>query len=511
MSAFLLDQIVGIACILSYKEAKNNRSKYIIIICFKKCCIRFGVVSVLFNSYEFIFLFLPIILCGYFMLNRQSSEWGHYWLVLASLFFYGYWNPAYLGLIGFSICVNFCFGRYFIYGKNTKIPLCLGIIFNIALLGYYKYTDFFITNINQLFGFQYAMHNIVLPLGISFFTFTQIAYLVETYRGKVNNHHFASYVLFVTYFPHLLAGPIIHYEDVMPQFLDKRLKYVNWENMSRGMFLFSLGLFKKVIIADGLAVWADSGYMALEKMDLNMIAAWATALAYTFQLYYDFSGYTDMAIGISLMLNIKLPINFYSPYKAASIIEFWRRWHITLSSFLRDYLYIPLGGNRKGLFQKCVNIFVTMLIGGLWHGANWTFVLWGGTHGLGIVCNHLFRALNLSINKWIGILMTFLFVNFAWVLFRAPDCAQALKMYSNMLVWHGYEISLNALPAAMPDGRKEIVVEVFLFIVAVFLPNSLEIVRYMKMNRKWAVLAGAVLSVAICFLTKNTSFLYYQF
>ena len=465
----------------------------------------------LFNSYEFIFLFLPIILCGYFMLNRKSSEWGHYWLVLASLFFYGYWNPAYLGLIGFSICVNFCFGRYFIYGKNTKVPLCLGIIFNIALLGYYKYTDFFITNINQLFGFQYAMHNIVLPLGISFFTFTQIAYLVETYRGKVNNHHFASYVLFVTYFPHLLAGPIIHYEDVMPQFLDKRLKSVNWENMSRGMFLFSLGLFKKVVIADGLAVWADSGYMALEKMDLNMIAAWATALAYTFQLYYDFSGYTDMAIGISLMLNIKLPINFYSPYKAASIIEFWRRWHITLSSFLRDYLYIPLGGNRKGLFQKCVNIFVTMLIGGLWHGANWTFVLWGGTHGLGIVCNHLFRALNLSINKWIGILMTFLFVNFAWVLFRAPDCAQALKMYSNMLVWHGYEISLNALPAAMPDGRKEIVVEVFLFIVAVFLPNSLEIVRYMKMNRKWAVLAGAVLSVAICFLTKNTSFLYYQF
>ena len=511
MSAFLLDQIVGIACILSYKEAKNNRSKYIIIICFKKCCIRFGVVSVLFNSYEFIFLFLPIILCGYFMLNRKSSEWGHYWLVLASLFFYGYWNPAYLGLIGFSICVNFCFGRYFIYGKNTKVPLCLGIIFNIALLGYYKYTDFFITNINQLFGFQYAMHNIVLPLGISFFTFTQIAYLVETYRGKVNNHHFASYLLFVTYFPHLLAGPIIHYEDVMPQFLDKRLKSVNWENMSRGMFLFSLGLFKKVVIADGLAVWADSGYMALEKMDLNMIAAWATALAYTFQLYYDFSGYTDMAIGISLMLNIKLPINFYSPYKAASIIEFWRRWHITLSSFLRDYLYIPLGGNRKGLFQKCVNIFVTMLIGGLWHGANWTFVLWGGTHGLGIVCNHLFRALNLSINKWIGILMTFLFVNFAWVLFRAPDCAQALKMYSNMLVWHGYEISLNALPAAMPDGRKEIVVEVFLFIVAVFLPNSLEIVRYMKMNRKWAVLAGAVLSVAICFLTKNTSFLYYQF
>lgn len=332
----------------------------------------------LFNSYEFILGFLPVTICGYFSLNKYSSIWGQYWLVLSSLFFYGYWNPAYLGLIGFSICANFCFGKYLIHKKHSKCSLWLGIVFNLILLGYYKYTDFFISNINQLFGLQYAMQNIVLPLGISFFTFTQIAYLVETYKGKVDNHHFASYVLFVTYFPHLLAGPIIHYENVMPQFLDTRLKNINWENMSRGMFLFSLGLFKKVIIADGLAVWADAGYMAIDKMDLNMIAAWGTALAYTFQLYYDFSGYTDMAIGVSMMLNIKLPINFNSPYKAASIIEFWRRWHITLSLFLRDYLYIPLGGNRKGLFRKCINIIVTMLLGGLWHGANWTFVLWGG-------------------------------------------------------------------------------------------------------------------------------------
>lgn len=332
----------------------------------------------LFNSYEFILGFLPITVWGYFFLNKQSSIWGQYWLVLASLFFYGYWNPFYLGLIGFSICINFFLGKCFVYEGHSKYALWVGIIFNIALLGYYKYTDFFISNINQLFGLQYAMHNIVLPLGISFFTFTQIAYLVETYRGKVDNHHFVSYVLFVTYFPHLLAGPIIHYEYVMPQFLDRKLKTINWENMSRGMFLFVLGLFKKIVVADSLAVWADAGYTALEKMDLNMIAAWGTALAYTFQLYYDFSGYTDMAIGVSLMLNINLPINFNSPYKSASIIEFWRCWHITLSLFLRDYLYIFFGGNRKGLFRKCINIFATMLIGGLWHGANWTFVLWGG-------------------------------------------------------------------------------------------------------------------------------------
>ena len=468
-------------------------------------------VSLLFNSYEFILGFLPVTICGYFSLNKYSSIWGQYWLVLASLFFYGYWNPAYLGLIGFSICANFCFGKYLIHKKHSKCSLWLGIVFNLILLGYYKYTDFFISNINQLFGLQYAMQNIVLPLGISFFTFTQIAYLVETYKGKVDNHHFASYVLFVTYFPHLLAGPIIHYENVMPQFLDTRLKNINWENMSRGMFLFSLGLFKKVIIADGLAVWADAGYMAIDKMDLNMIAAWGTALAYTFQLYYDFSGYTDMAIGVSMMLNIKLPINFNSPYKAASIIEFWRRWHITLSLFLRDYLYIPLGGNRKGLFRKCINIVVTMLLGGLWHGANWTFVLWGGTHGVGIMCNHLFRALKLSVSKWIGIPLTFLFVNFAWVLFRASDCAQAVKMYSNMLVWRGYELSFGAVPAAMPGGRKEIVVEAMLFLLAVFLPNSLEVASYMKNNKKWAVTAGVILTMALCYLTKNTTFLYYQF
>lgn len=273
--------------------------------------------------------------------------------------------------------MNFTLGKCCIR-VGERHWLIVGITLNLALLGYYKYTDFFIENANMLFHTNYALHHLVLPLGISFFTFTQIAYLVETYHGKVFQHHFLSYILFVTYFPHLLAGPIIHYENMMPQFLDRSLQKVNYDNIVRGLFLFSIGLCKKVLIADSLAEWANAGFAATHTTTLTMLEAWITSLSYTFQLYFDFSGYTDMALGVSLMLNIKLPINFNSPYKASSIIDFWRRWHITLSHFLRDYLYIPLGGNRKGMVRKMGNILTTMLLGGLWHGAGWTFVLWGG-------------------------------------------------------------------------------------------------------------------------------------
>ena len=272
--------------------------------------------------------------------------------------------------------MNFTLGKHFIQVGEQRW-LATGVALNLALLGYYKYTDFFIENINVLFHADYALYHLVLPLGISFFTFTQIAYLVETYRGKVFQHHFLSYILFVTYFPHLLAGPIIHYENMMPQFLDRSLQKINYDNVVRGLFLFSLGLCKKVLIADSLAEWANAGFVAAHTTTLTMMEAWITSLSYTFQLYFDFSGYTDMALGVSLMLNIRLPINFNSPYKASSIIDFWRRWHITLSHFLRDYLYIPLGGNRKGTIRKMTNILSTMLLGGLWHGAGWTFVLWG--------------------------------------------------------------------------------------------------------------------------------------
>lgn len=465
----------------------------------------------LFNSYAFILLFMPVVVGVYFGLGRWSNIAGHYWLIVASLFFYGWWNPVYLWLIVFSLSVNFSIGKYLLAGRQSKGRLGLGIAFNLLLLGYYKYTDFFLENVNALLGTDYNLLHIILPLGISFFTFTQIAYLVETYRGVVIEHNFRSYILFVTYFPHLLAGPIIHYEQMMPQFMDKALKKVNYENLSRGLFLFGIGLVKKVMIADTLGKWADAGYASVGQVDLSTLAAWTISLAYTFQLYFDFSGYTDMALGISLMLNIKLPINFDSPYKSASIIEFWRRWHITLSFFLRDYLYIPLGGNRKGKLRKYLNILTTMFLGGLWHGAGWTYVLWGGTHGLGIVINHVFRERGGKMPRWLGLCLTFLFVNFAWVLFRAESVAQALTLYSSMLHIGSWQSMVQGGLPALPDGRREIIAEILLFLLVVFVPNSIEISRSMKNTYKWAVAAGMLLALGVLALNRDTAFLYYQF
>lgn len=464
----------------------------------------------LFNSYEFIFLFLPLVLCGYFFLSSFGRVQGHLALVCASLFFYGWWNPNYLLLIIISVMMNFTLGKCCIRVGERRW-LLVGIILNLALLGYYKYTDFFIENVNMLFHTNYALHHLVLPLGISFFTFTQIAYLVETYRGKVFQHHFLSYILFVTYFPHLLAGPIIHYENMMPQFLDRSLQKVNYDNIVRGLFLFSLGLCKKVLIADSLAEWANAGFAATQTTTLTMLEAWITSLSYTFQLYFDFSGYTDMALGVSLMLNIKLPINFNSPYKASSIIDFWRRWHITLSHFLRDYLYIPLGGNRKGMARKMGNILTTMLLGGLWHGAGWTFVLWGGIHGLALVVNHTFRQLGGRLPLFLSIPLTFFVVNLAWVFFRADDFSQAFSLLSSMFITHGFSADISGSPLVLPWGRKEIVVLMGLLLAAWFFPNSNQLTERFSFRYRWAVVTGGLLLAAVMSLNKVTTFLYYQF
>jgi len=314
----------------------------------------------LFNSYEFIFAFLPITFFVYFYLNsKRLTEASKAFLVFASLFFYSWWNIAYLPLILGSILFNFAIGSTISKmntvksntkkGVSQKMLLTFGIISNILLLGYFKYMDFFIANINTLLHTQLDMMHIILPLGISFFTFTQIAYLVDTYRNEVKEMDYLNYTLFVTFFPHLLAGPILHHKEMMPQFDSLRSKVINYKNIAAGLFLFSIGIFKKVVIADTFAVWATAGFDTAET--LNLLEAWATSLSYTFQLYFDFSGYTDMAIGVALLFNIKLPINFNSPYKATSIQDFWRRWHITLSRFLRDYIYIPLGGNRGGITE----------------------------------------------------------------------------------------------------------------------------------------------------------------
>ncbi|WP_066152011.1 MBOAT family O-acyltransferase [Aliarcobacter cryaerophilus] len=389
----------------------------------------------LFNSYEFIFLFLPITFLIYFyLLNQRLILGAKIFLVIASLFFYGYWNFSYVPLILLSIFVNYSVGLSLVNPEKIKLSsksiLIFGILFNVGLLGYFKYTDFLLENFNGIFGSNIPLPHIILPLGISFFTFTQIAFLVDAYRKEAKEYSLVNYMLFVTYFPHLLAGPILHHKEMMPQFASKYNWVKNYRNIALGLFIFSIGLFKKVVIADTFAPWATAGFDTATT--LNLIEAWATSLSYTFQLYFDFSGYCDMAIGISLMFNIKLPINFNSPYKALNIQDFWRRWHMTLSRFLRDYIYIPLGGNRKGEFRTYTNLLATFLIGGLWHGAGWTFIIWGALHGIALAIHRFWQSLGFKMNKILAWFITFNFINITWIFFRAKDFDSAIKVLGSM-------------------------------------------------------------------------------
>ena len=337
----------------------------------------------LFSSYIFLFVFLPVTLSGFCLLARfMGPKPAKLWLTMSSLVFYGWWNPVYVLLIVASMLFNFWFGRQIGRavgaGRSGGLLLFWGVTANLLLLGYYKYANFFVGNVNVLCGTHWSLGRILLPLGISFFTFTQIAYLVDASRGVVCEYDLGDFLLFITFFPHLIAGPIIHHSEMMPQFRESKTYHFQWENLAVGLGIFSIGLFKKVVIADGLSPHvADVFGAAAAGNSLYGTDAWAGVLSYTFQIYFDFSGYSDMAIALARMFGIILPLNFNSPYKAVNIIEFWRRWHMTLSRFLRDYLYIPLGGNRHGKFRRYLNLILTMGIGGLWHGAAWTFVLWG--------------------------------------------------------------------------------------------------------------------------------------
>lgn len=402
----------------------------------------------LFNSFEFIFVFLPIIFILYFGLAKlRLIKLATAVLTIASIVFYGYWNFIYVPLIVASFTFNFFIGQRLCEQvknsqKKHKSLLAFGIISNIALLCYYKYTDFFIENFNGIFGADVPLMHIVLPLGISFFTFTQIAFLVDCWRGFVREKSFINYALFVTYFPHLLAGPIIHHAEMMPQFANLRRKKIHYKNISIGIFLFSMGLFKKVCVADFFAHFANYGFDSAS--NLSLLDAWVSSLSYTFELYFDFSGYTDMAIGISYMFNIVLPLNFNSPYKATNIGDFWHRWHMTLSRFLRDYIYIPLGGNRVGEARLYVNLFLVFLIGGIWHGAGWTFVIWGCMHGIGIVIARFYSLHFGKMNKILAWFITFNFVNIAWIFFRANDINSAFKVLGAMFsLENGFSLSTD--------------------------------------------------------------------
>src|ERR1700712_2705659 len=479
--------------------------------------------SMLFNSYPFIFVFLPIALAGYVWLGRSSNLAPVVWLALASLVFYSVSNWQFVGLLLASVAFNYFVG-WLLIAKQLRATarfaaLTAGVAGDLLVLGTFKYAGFFTANLNAVFSTGIVV-NILLPVGISFYTFTQIAFLVDAYRGNVARYALPHYALFVTYFPHLIAGPILHHKDMIPQFESERTKRPDPHLILCGLIIFAIGLFKKTCLADGIQPLVAPAFGANYP---SFDQAWIGALAYTFQLYFDFSGYSDMAIGISLMFGIFLPLNFNSPYKATSIIDFWRRWHMTLSQFLRDYLYIPLGGNRRGPTWRYVNLMITMLLGGLWHGAAWTFVAWGALHGAYLCINHAWNRFGPEIAPRLrpaatlaGAVLTFLSVVVAWVFFRADDIDSAVYVLVRM-----------ADPTRLAFGRIEIANLAFIAFYAAlawFAPNTQAIMGYdharrtvgeslrqMRLRPRFLYASAAVLAFGILGIQQHSEFIYFRF
>ncbi|MHA1597499.1 MAG: MBOAT family O-acyltransferase [Alphaproteobacteria bacterium] len=514
----------------------------------------------LFNSHVFIFLFLPIIFIGFRVLSRYAPlDVAIAWLVVGSLVFYGWWNPAYLWLILGSIGFNYGVGEWM--GRRARAHrrplLVIGVVGNLSVLGYFKYYGFFLDTVATLSGGDLVAENILLPLAISFFTFQQITYLVDLYQDKVEDHNFLHYMLFVIFFPQLIAGPIVHHTEILPQIKQARFMTFYWGDLAKGLAVFSIGLFKKVGIADQVALYSTPIFDAAATGTAPaLVEAWMAAIAYTFQIYFDFSGYSDMAIGLALMFGVVLPLNFDSPYKASSIIDFWRRWHMTLSRFLRDYLYFPLGGGRGGNARHLRNVMLVMLLGGLWHGAGWTFIVWGGLHGLYIVINHGWRQVRPGetgiVEAYMGRSLTLLAVIVAWVVFRAGDWNAATSMLSGMAGLNGVTLNythfapLNAVwPIAdwlaangvrfdiIPvfSGRNQVALYAALLVMVWFLPNTQQIVSLHR-GRKlqsapkvytrrhwwgwqpsavWGIAMAALFLAGVYSLGGTSEFLYFQF
>jgi alginate O-acetyltransferase complex protein AlgI len=517
----------------------------------------------LFNSFEFLFVFAPITFIGIFLLATYlSRQYAIYWLIGASIFFYGWWNPPYVALILSSIIFNyFIFKRLITSNCNSKLLLFLGVSGNLAAIAYFKYALFISENINSAFNTGWTIGTIILPLAISFFTFQQIALLVDAWRGNVRDIPFSRYALFILFFPQLIAGPIVRSTEIVHQFDKKTVFTANSKNISVGISIFIIGLFKKVVIADSMALFANPVFSAASNgIDLTIWEAWGGALAYTFQLYFDFSGYSDMAIGLAKIIGIRLPINFFSPYKATSIRDFWRRWHITLSRFLRDYLYIPLGGNHNGKTYQYRNLLFTMALGGLWHGASWTFVLWGCIHGLFLIINNLWLSITTNnwaiirkntIYQWSCRFLTFFAVVNSWVIFRADNLNAAYSMYRAMFGINGISIP-DELQTKAPWLEKTGVkfdgmfhnatgdwvvgitwIAILLYVIW-FLPNTMELMRRYLYPREglllhktkqrhkavvwrpsvyWAIVIsiGSALSILLIAFGAPSDFLYYQF
>lgn len=489
----------------------------------------------LFNSYEFIFLFLPISFFVYFYLNKKRlTIASKAWLVLSSLFFYSWWNIVYLPLILISILFNYSITNTMIeYDQNKKsffskkALLQIGLVFNIGLLAYFKYMDFFISNTNALINTNIELLHLALPLAISFFTLQQIAFLVDSYEGLVEEKNFLDYAIFVAFFPQLIAGPIVHHKEMMPQFANIKNKVKNFHNISVGLFIFSIGLFKKVIIADTFAVWATAGFDTATT--LNLFEAWATSFSYTLQLYFDFSGYTDMAIGAALLFNIRLPQNFNSPLKSRNIIEFWSKWHMTLTNFITTYIYTPiLKSYNKITFEKAMlATFITFVIAGLWHGSSWMFVIFGSLHGLALVVNHYWKKTKIKMYYIVAWFITINFVNIANVFFRAKELDDAIKVLSSMFSLNNivlpvflssklaflnqFDIEFGNWTKNIDGSNWTVVYILFGFILISSFKNSMQKLNEFKANYKTVLLALMTFYFAIISLNKPTEFLYFNF
>lgn len=482
----------------------------------------------LFNSYVFIFAFLPVALGGYFLWGWWGKpRCANRWLVIASLIFYGCWDMKYLPLLMGSILVN-----YFVSGRVLKAReredaagrkgwFLLGLMFNLLLLGYYKYLDFFLENINRL-GADFPLLHLVLPLGISFFTITQLLYLFDCSEGVTKDHSFWDYALFVSFFPHLLAGPILYHKSMMPQFRKDSLKRIQWENMSRGLSLFLLGLMKKVLVADNLSAFVAAGYG--DPAGLTLFSAWLTAVSYMLQLYYDFSGYSDMAVGLALMLNLRIPINFNSPYRARDLISFWQRWHISLTNAITACIYMPMirAFRSPGFRHTVFVVFVTFFIVGIWHGAGWTYVVFALIHSLGLVVNNLWKHYHLWLPRGMSRPLMLLTVLISMVFFRAPNVEAACQVLGAMaggqgVAWPqkvadlagslgGISLTVGNVPGQLPK-----LVFLAALLLVIFSPNSNELVkRYVPSRMAAAILALGGFAVLL-FLTQPSEFLYFQF
>ena len=446
-----------------------------------------------FSSYVFIFAFLPVVLSVYYALsNLKNGIYQRLFLIAASLFFYGYYNTKYLILITASIAVNYgiALAIQTHRAKAGRLFLVVGILFNVGLIGYFKYYDFFVENINAVFGCSFTLRRLLLPLGISFFTFQQLSFLISVWRGEEKVERFRDYCIFVTFFPQLVAGPIVLYSEMIPQFRDERRRFFHPDRFASGIWLFTVGLFKKAVIADTLALFADNGF-----------------------------GMTGLGLAAGLF-NVDIPFNFRSPYRSESISEFWRRWHITLGRALSTYVYKPLGGNRRGLARTCLNLFLTFLVSGLWHGAAWTFVLWGALHGLFVVTERILDRPLKKIPKPVRVCGTFLVVTALWVLFRADRFGQALEVWRGMVAFGNPAIAqLNTVvgtaayidfPLAF-DCVYILILEAVLLFVVFRCPNSCDLLDRFRPSRKTMSVAAVLFVIALLCLARESVFIYFNF